>query len=385
MVRKYSVLILGSKEYPLGSNKGDDPIISGGIETVISILAPELAKECNIIIITRKFSGCEWHEGSLVEIYRVPWIRGKYTRTPSFIFFSSFLSFYLLLTREIDIIYAHGVIASFPAFFLSKLFNKPLICRPHGSGVPQWFPPINQIIHLARKFVFPRCDMIIFNSEGEKYNLAKNLGVEFDRFRILMTSIPVGKTFDKEELKEELGLMDKKVISYIGRLHPIKGIKYLIDAVEILREKDFKVLIVGDGPQKKELERHVREKSLEDKIIFTGFREDIRRTLASTDIFVLPSISEGLPVSLLEAMAAKRACIVSDIGLPVENMKTAIVVPPRDVGALAKAIELLLEEEELRRELGKNARKFIEENCNIKKDVEKHLQIFEEVIRWRKK
>jgi glycosyltransferase involved in cell wall biosynthesis len=80
-------------------------------------------------------------------------------------------------------------------------------------------------------------------------------------------------------------------------------------------------------------------------------------------------------------MAAGRACSVTDIGLPVEDMKTAVVVPPKDVGALTEAIELLAQNAELREDLGRNARRFIEENCNIKKDVEEHLVVFEEVAK----
>lgn len=379
MPQRYNILILGSKEYPLGSNKGDDPITSGGMETIIHNLAPELARQSNVMIVTRKFSGAKWHERGLVEVYRVPWIKGKYTRTPSFTFFASILSFFLLLRGKVDIIYAHGVIASFPAFFLSRLFKKPIICRPHGSGASQWFFPINQMMHFARRFVFSRCDMLIFNSKGEKANMSKSLGIEFNRYKIIMTSVPIEKIPD-QKLKRELGLLDEIIISYIGRLHQVKGIRYLIDALSRVKG-DFKALVVGEGPQRNELEKQVEERGLEDKVMFLGFRKDIQRVLGSTDIFVLPSLSEGVPRSLLEAMAAGRACIVTNIGLPVEDMKTAVVVPPKDVGALTEAIELLAQNAELREDLGRNARRFIEENCNIKKDVEEHLVVFEEVAK----
>lgn len=376
--RKLNVLILGSKEYPMGTNRGDDPITSGGIETIVHNLIPELSKKSNVIIITRKFSGNRWHEKNTVEIYRVPWIKGKYTRTPSFIFFTSFVSLYLLLRGRVDIIYAHGVLASFPAFFLSRLFKKPIVCRPHGSGAPQWFFPINQIMHFARKFVFLRCDMLIFNSQEERENLSKNLRTDFKQYRVIMPSIKI-ENLSNKELKEELSLKNETIISYIGRLHPVKGLKYLIEAVGDIEEK-IKVLIVGDGPQMKELKEQVRIKGLEDRVIFLGFRKDVPKVLVSTDIFVLPSLSEGLPRALLEAMAAGKACIVTDIGLPVKNKKNAIVVPPKNTKELKRAIELLIKDDELRKRLGKNAKKFIDKNCSIENEVEEHLKIFKKLI-----
>jgi len=378
MARKLNILILGSKEYPMGTNKGEDPITSGGIETIIHNLSPELSKECNVIVVTRKFSNTKWHEKGAVEVYRVPWIKGKYTRTPSFILFSSILTFYLLLKGRVNILYTQGVIASFPALFLSKIFKKPIVCRPHGSGTSQWFFPINEIMHLARKFVFSRCDMLIFNSEEERRNLSKNLGIDFKQYQIIMPSVKM-EEISGTELKEELGLGDELIISYIGRLHPVKGLSYLIDAVSGI-EGDFKVLIVGDGPPRGDLRGLAKRRGVEDKIIFLGFRMDIPKILSSTDIFVLPSISEGLPRALLEAMAAGKACVVTDIGLPVENNKTAIVVPPQNAEELRKAIELLLKDEKLRKNLGENARRFIDENCSVENEVKKHLEVFEKLI-----
>jgi len=378
MPRKISILILGSKEYPMGTNKGDDPIPSGGIETIISNLAPELSRKCKVIVITRKFSNTEWHETDDVEVYRVPWIKGKYFRTPSFILFSSILTFYLLLKGRVDIIYAQGVIAALPALFMARLFKKPIVCRPHGSGAPQWTFPINEIMYYARKFVFSRCDMLIFNSEEEKNNLSKNLRLDFNRYQIIMPSIKI-EGVSARELRQELGLNNELIISYVGRLHPIKGVHHLIEAVSGV-EEDFKVLIVGDGPQREELKNLVKKRGLENKILFLGFRRDIPKILASTDIFVLPSLSEGLPRALLEAMAAGKACVVTDIGLPVENHKTAIVVPPGDTKELRKAIELLLKDDRLRKSLGENARRFIDEKCSVENEIKKHLEVFKKLI-----
>lgn len=376
---KNNVLILGSKEYPMGSNKGEDPISSGGMETAIDNLAPELAKKSKVTIITRKFSSTPWHEKGAPEVYRVPWLKGKYTRTPSFIFFSTLLILYLLLKRKVDIIYAQGVIASFASFFPAKLFRKALVCRPHGSGAAQWFFPINQIMRLAGKFVFSRCDMVIFNSEEEKKNLSENLGMEFNSYEVMMTSVPLPETQGKD-LKEELGLGEELVIGFIGRLHPVKGLDYLIDAAGRV-EGGFRLIIVGEGPERERLEKEVKEKGIEDRVLFLGFRSDVVDVLASIDIFVLPSLSEGLPMALLEAMGQAKACVVTDIGLPVEDWKTGLVVEKESSRELAQALQRLVEDEELRRELGLGAKDFIKENCSVEREVEGHVKVFQELTR----
>lgn len=380
---KLSVLILGSKEYPMGTNKGDDPITSGGIETYVDDIAQELSRRCKLIIITRRFRGTKTREKiGDITVYRVPWVKGKYIRTPTFNFLAFFLSICLLIKRKGDIIYSHGPIASFFGYILAKTFKKPLVCRPAGVAFPQWPFPFSRMFYIIEKSVYYKCDKLIFHSEGERKILETKLSTKFKNSRVIMTGFPVEKFLVKEaRLRDELKITkDAIIVTFVGRLAPVKGLEYLVRAVDMLKGEDLKVLLVGEGPEREKLEKLIERLDLKDKFLFIGFRRDIPRFLAITNIFVVSSTYEGLPTSLLEAMAARKACIVTDIGLPVEHMKNAIVVPPQNPEKLAEAIKSLIQDKDLRERLGENARKFAEENCTMESFVAKHLKVFNSVI-----
>ena len=115
------------------------------------------------------------------------------------------------------------------------------------------------------------------------------------------------------------------------------------------------------------------------KLQFFGFRTDIPEILAATDIYVLPSLSEGLSISLLEAKAAGNACIVTDIGLPVENKKTALVVQQKNPDELAMAINMLMVDPVLRRNLGANAKRDASTNHDWKDITKEYLKFFNSI------
>jgi len=371
------VLILGSKEYPMGSNKGDDSIPSGGMETYIDDLAPELSKHCKLLIITRKFPGTKKHERlGNIEIFRVPYIKGKYFRNPSFNIFSFITSLHL---KEIDAVYPQGLVASFFGCIISRLSGKPVVCRPAGIAYDQYMFPINRTLYFLMKKVYRRCDCVIFHSEGERDNFIKILGFRPKRSEIILTGIPVEKFSHKtKSTKKTFGISEKStVIGFIGRFVEIKGLEYLVRAAHLLKNMDAKFMLVGDGPQTNQIKNLIESLGLEEKFVFTGFRRDIPNVLAAMDIFVISSVSEGLPTSLLEAMAAGKSCIVTDIGLPITNMETGLVVPPKNPEKLAHTIKTLIQDKKLREFLGKNAQEFTRENCTLEKAAKKHVEIFQ--------
>jgi len=382
-MKEIRILVLGSKEYPLGTNKGDDPLPSGGIEVYINRLIKELNKEgITIKVITRKFKGAKEHEeiGS-AEVHRVSWIRGFYFRNVSFNFFSFLKSLWL----GFDIIYANDVFATFIGVFLSKIKRKPLLSLVHGTAFDQ--PQYNVILRGALKelerFTYSHADCIVFLSEKVKENFKQKHGFLPESWKV----IPIGvdpEVFErassykiKDEFKLEKGI---PVITFIGRLIRVKGAEYLIEAAAKIKASKFLVLIVGSGLEEEKLKRRVYELNLKDKIIFSGFREDIPDILAATDIYVLPSVSEGLSISLLEAKASGRACIVTDIGLPVKNGETALVVPPANSEALANAIEKLIGDKEVRDKLGKNAKEEVLKKYSWERAAEEYVETFEELL-----
>jgi glycosyltransferase involved in cell wall biosynthesis len=165
------------------------------------------------------------------------------------------------------------------------------------------------------------------------------------------------------------------VITFVGRLLKVKGVSYLIEVLEKI-QGDFTVLIVGSGPDESDLKGLVDKKRLDKKVRFLGFRKDVPEILTATDIFVLPSLSEGISISLLEAKAAGCACVVTDIGLPVVMERTALVVKPEDADSLAAAIERLITDNNLRKKLGENAKRDALENYEWGSIIKKYQEIF---------
>ncbi len=163
------------------------------------------------------------------------------------------------------------------------------------------------------------------------------------------------------DLRETLAGSDgRSIVLTLARLAQQKGIGYLIEAASQVPEALFAV--AGDGPERAALEAKVEACGLRGRVVFLGHRRDVPELLASCDAFVLPSLYEGLPVSVLEAMAAGRPVIATRIGGTDEAVKdgvTGLLVPPADPAALAQAIHRLLTDLGLARRLGAAARAWV--------------------------
>ena len=143
-------------------------------------------------------------------------------------------------------------------------------------------------------------------------------------------------------------------VGSVGRLDAAKCFDLLVDAVA-----DADLLLIGDGPERELLLERANEHGRPGRLEVTGWVDDARSLLATIDIFVLPSLSESFPLSVVEAMLAERAVVATDVGSVAEAVldgKTGLLVPARDLGALRTAIDRLLEDASLRRQLGRAAR-----------------------------
>jgi len=173
-------------------------------------------------------------------------------------------------------------------------------------------------------------------------------------------------------------------IGVIGRLEEQKGHRYLLKAISLLNGKfnNVKFLIAGDGSLKKELIDSAERLEISDKVEFLGYRENIKELISEIDLVVLPSLYEGLPLIALETGAMGKPIIVTNVdGSPeaVINEKTGIVIPPKDEDSLKNALEELLDNKGLLLEYGRNAQKFIREEFDIKKQVEKTEKLYKDI------
>lgn len=190
---------------------------------------------------------------------------------------------------------------------------------------------------------------------------------------------------NKSIIKKKLNISDKTlVIGTIGRLSPEKGHYYFLKAAkEVIKEHPNTIfLIIGDGPSKRRLERFVSKAAMENNVIFTGFRNDISKLLSIIDIFVMPSIREAFGLSILEAMLAGKAIIATNVGgIPsiIKDKQNGILVNSRSSEVLAKAIIDLSKNENLRIELGREAKNYVKSKFSVGEMVKNYENIYLEV------
>jgi glycosyltransferase involved in cell wall biosynthesis len=171
------------------------------------------------------------------------------------------------------------------------------------------------------------------------------------------------------------------IVLTVARLDRQKGHSYLLAAAAQVPDALF--VLAGDGPERASLEAAARAAGLEHRVIFLGYRSDIPDLLASSDLFVLPSLFEGLPLSILEAMAAGRPVIASAIGgndEAVVHGGTGLLVPPADPDALAQAIRLLLSDASLARCFGAAGRAHAQREFSARRMVDRVTQVYDELL-----
>lgn len=177
-------------------------------------------------------------------------------------------------------------------------------------------------------------------------------------------------------------------IGSIGSLTPQKGYGYLIDAVRILAARDVPVELtfVGDGPLRGELEEHANRSGVSYRIHFIGSTGDVKSVLPTFDVVAGSSLREGLPLSVLEAMAAGKPVVTTDVGGNSEAVLdgvTGFLVPVKDAGALADALETLWRDEAIRASMGRAGRAWVEQHFSAKKMVAETEKIYESILESR--
>lgn len=167
---------------------------------------------------------------------------------------------------------------------------------------------------------------------------------------------------------------DTTILGVISAIKPGKGYEELIEAMSSLKNKDqVKLLIIGEGPDRTAIEKEVERRGLASAVKFLGLQRDIAEWLSIMDLFISPTHFEGMSVALLQAMAAGKAIITTDIeankGL-VKHEESALLVPVKNSLALAKAIEDLIENPGKRKKLGEKAAEQCQKTFNLSKTVE---------------
>jgi len=191
---------------------------------------------------------------------------------------------------------------------------------------------------------------------------------------------------NKAALCDQLGLeANSRLVATVGRLTAQKGHRYLIDAATTIlsAHPDTYFLFIGDGELKDELQSQVQKAGLSRHVHFLGNRDDVPDLLAAVDLFVLPSLWEGLSIALLEAMAAGKPIVATAVSGTIQVMisgQTGLVVPLGDSGALADAIIQLLSAPAQAQAMGQAAKQHVKVNFSAQKQANEHLALYRHLL-----
>jgi glycosyltransferase involved in cell wall biosynthesis len=290
----------------------------------------------------------------------------------------------LMRQNEIHIIHTHDLRSNFVGYMAGKIGRIPVVTSVHG-WIEKSFK--FRIHNFADKILVRFFNRIIVNSEFLRKHLSqfkipdKKISTVYNTVDVLNFERDV----NPEETRKELGIDPGSiVIGTVGRLNTEKGHKYLLEAArDVLTSFPETVfLIVGKGPLERELKDFARKAKISPNVLFTGFYQDLRKVLNVIDLFVVPSLSEALPLSLLEAMAARKPVISTNVGgIPevVKTGETGIVVNSGAADELAQALITLLENKDKARELAKNGQELIREQFSTQAVTKKLEAIYREL------
>ncbi len=286
----------------------------------------------------------------------------------------------LMRNMKPDIVNTHSGVDAWLGGIAARLAGVPVLVRTRHLNIPLKRSPLNFIHYLP--------DIYITCGENMKNNLVRNCG--FPENGVVSIPTGVGSSFfqvkKNNEGRAKYGIdVNTPVVTNVGILRSVKGhevtfraVKAVVDAVP-----GVKFLIVGDGPRREALEKAAGDLGISEHVIFTGFVEDIPEVYSFSDVAVLSSWSEGLPQSLLQAMAAGVPAVATRVGGVPEvalHEKTGLLVEPGDHDALAQGIIRLLSDHDFAAEVAGRARDKVKGEHSIDHMIDQTENLYSEIL-----
>lgn len=357
------------------------PCKTGGVEIFNYYLIKELAAQGHKIWV---FTYCNYNWNNR-NIHCVNLWRRFLGSSMLSVNFSIFIKL-IQLKNKIDVVhvpYTSNSPLVYSMLLAKKLTNIAYIITIHGGGMYSWKPETPQ------QLSFEHAGAIIGTSEIIKKEYEKRSGRK-------VIYIPNSLPFEKsKESKYRLRKMyhfseEDTIILSFGTIKKIKGVDILLESFlqlgkNFIEKNHLKLLFVGTGPMKSKLEQIVKEKGFEKSILFFGHisEENKPKIYKLSDIYIIPSLFEGLPLSLLEAMYNGLPVIGTDttgINQLIKDYKTGLLFPKGNSDILKKKIKLLIENKDLMNELAENEKKMIRSFYNYDDMIEKYLNIYKLAI-----
>jgi glycosyltransferase involved in cell wall biosynthesis len=295
-----------------------------------------------------------------------------------------FFSFWKLrkVAREfnIDLIHSHSRTTQVLGDLLGWALAKPHIFTCHGFFKPKF----------SRRIFGCWGQKVIAISQPVKEHLIIDFKLEENKISVIHNGIDTKNFGDfsaRDNLRAKLGITQADfLVGIIARLSDVKGHTYLVQAMPLVIKNfpNAKLLIIGQGKAKDALIKETQDLGLEGSIVFIPEAKNTKDWLAAMDIFVMPSLQEGLGLALMEAMAQGVAVVGSAVGgikTLIQDKLNGLLVTPADAPALAQAIITLLNDPRLRRNLGARAREFIIANFSQEEMVDKTEIVYQQSLK----
>ena len=291
----------------------------------------------------------------------------------------------LLQKRHIDIVHTTLFYADIIGAYTAKLVGIKRVVSWDAMTAPYHYGMKNLLAYrLASKWF--TVSAAVSQAIREKIVQERHVPVEKTTTIHYGVDLQHFKDTRNDAYRKKLGFHSKDIVlGTVARLSEQKGHWYLIDAVkEVVRKyPNIHVLFIGDGPLRKELELQVKRHGLDSIIQFLGFRSDIKELLGVFDIFILPSLFEGLPNVILEAMACGKPVIATNVsGIPevVVDHQTGILIPPKDSDAIVQAIFEMLQDPGKIKMMGRMSRERVEKKFNLEGQVNAFIRLYEKML-----
>jgi glycosyltransferase involved in cell wall biosynthesis len=290
--------------------------------------------------------------------------------------------------RKYDLLHTHDVKTNVLGVLAGRLAGIPVVATAHG------YPRAirrNDVYRLLDLRILRLCQQVICVSEGLRQELLA-AGLNARRLTVVHNGISVttvcrGAAAGAHDLRHDLGLRPGDVIAMaIGRLSTEKGHSYLLRACQVVaaQRPHLHLVIVGDGPLRASLEREAAHLGIGKRVFFLGFRADVPALMIQSELLVHPSLSEGLPNVILEAMALGLPVIATAAGgIPelIRDGETGLIVPAADVEALASAMLRLIDHPEAAHTLARQGHDSVVANFTVERMAEGLATVFAESAR----
>jgi glycosyltransferase involved in cell wall biosynthesis len=283
---------------------------------------------------------------------------------------------------EVDLVHTHGYKADLYGYLAAWRCHKPVVATCHNwVGGTAALGIYNHLDRMALK----KFNALAAVSDAVAQRLLA-FGVPPEKIKTIANGIDV-TAFERAQplplLKDEGSI----VVGVVARLDLQKGFEYLLRAARELCKTfpDLKIVIAGEGPDRNRIEEMIQQYGLQSSVVLAGQQSNMPAVYAAMDIFVLPSLNEGLPMTVLEAMAASKPVIATRVGaIPsvIRDGENGLLVAPKDSEGLRNAVASLLNDPERRRQLGDQAHAWVSQNYTSEAMALKYREMYEGVL-WK--